>query len=722
MFRLSAFIKSSLLFLVVYTIYSAAFLVYDMDHDYDKRDERNERRAVNYIEIGKSLLRDDDVSKLSDLLDSAIATEEIDYYLIRKNNEDVVFSSSSGATDPILFTDTAPENLFQDADNRHVYTHVGPYYLAIGHKISVYHYVRHYISLNRNMILSDLAFVTLMVLILVLFSFRDLRSVLKSLRSRRVNRGDLSVAKSAEAFTLVQGIIGYQANADILAKENALLKGQVLPALKKELMSGRPTPYEFGCTLVRTDINNFTTIFTSRDRAQFMATINEFFVGVSHIVSRYRGFVYEFIGDEVIFYFKDEDHINSSAIAMSALREINELANQTSERTEPSGYQFRVKSSLSWGTLRFGPLVNGFSLAGRPLIETVRLLTHVHEKSNNTILFDQSIADRTSFLATSREQGVVLLKGLSQSRTLHIHESFVPLSYQLRQEDPKHFVYVGLYRSNANICETLDYVRSNVGKVDKKLLQQLLSHFKNYRVTQTSVEIRKCYTECLERLVLLCETDRWAVEEDVFMLSTLVAAAADLFPPEKLTGRLRASLLKCLEVQDRRVIANTLDVFGTLEPDAGDEVFANLAKLQDNRIGANAIIKQAKRDWDRQTAKRLEAMLHMKSPYYKASALFALGEIASYLRSIDSVSYHTDTVLQALLEELPTYVEHANKMVRRQCMRAFMKAGREPELAQLLRDTSLEVEIRNEIKEFFSGEQVAAETAENAEKAQLRAV
>ena len=89
-----------------------------------------------------------------------------------------------------------------------------------------------------------------------------------------------------------------------LENENLLFKNQVLPALRKELESGQQAPYEFNCTLVRVDINNFTQIFSNHDRTEFMATINEFFVGVTHIVSRYGGFVHELIGVKCSFILK----------------------------------------------------------------------------------------------------------------------------------------------------------------------------------------------------------------------------------------------------------------------------------------------------------------------------------------------------------------------------------------------------------------------------------
>src|SRR5690606_15605838 len=112
-------------------------------------------------------------------------------------------------------------------------------------------------------------------------------------------------ATSKEAEMLVRGMAAYDARAARLESERELFRWQVLPSLRNELMSGREPPYSFACTLVRTDINNFSGIYNRHPVEEFTATINEFFTDVSHIIARYGGYVHEFVGDEVIYYFKD---------------------------------------------------------------------------------------------------------------------------------------------------------------------------------------------------------------------------------------------------------------------------------------------------------------------------------------------------------------------------------------------------------------------------------
>lgn len=700
----SVYLQIGVTLLAVYTVYSFFFWIYQIDQVYKYLSVTSHRWAASYITIGKILLRDDQPDELSPILDEAIEAKEIDYYLVRKKGVDVAFSSSEGADDPIVFPETVRDEMWETEDYKHFIVHQGDYYLALGYKRNIWAYVRNFYEAEKGQLWLNIAFISIFGLALTFYSFRDFREVLRRLTKRSGNRADASIAKSSETFTLIQGLKGYQTNLDALTKENVLLKGQVLPALRKEIASGKTPPYEFGCTMVRTDINNFTTIFAGPGRAEFMNFINEFFIGVTHIVSRYKGYVHEFIGDEVIFYFKDEDHANSAAIALSALRDIHVLANQISEETETLGYAFKIKSSVAWGTLRFGPLVDGFALAGKPLIETVRILSHVHEKADNTILFEESLADRVSFLETNREMGVVMLKGLNNSRRLRVHDAFLPLSAQLRQSDDQHFEYAAYYRSDTDICETLDFVTKNIGTLPAKSLLKLISQFRSFRVTEFSSDVRTSYLACYERLFDLCEEGSWDIVDNVYIFSSLVTAAAELFPAGTVQGRLRQALLKALDVTDRRVVANALDVFAALDPDAGEYVFAKLASHMDNRIVANALIKEAKRSWSRSVARKVGAILRVQSPYYKASAVYAIGEIAAYLKGADQVSYQADWNLQKLIDEAIPLIQHANKMVRRQTARMLLKVDREDALRAVIDDSTVDAEIRAEVRALVGAE------------------
>lgn len=701
--RRSAFLKIALGFIAIYSLYTAAFFIYWVDDAYQKMNQHTFEVASNYLKMGRILLANDEPIDLAERLAAGLKTAEVDYYLIRQNGVTLAQATAAGTGDFVPFLENPDEGMYETENYRHFVILENGYELTIGYKPSVAAYVERAFRQNRELILKDIGFVSFLVLLLVLYNFRDLRLILRNLSRKGSQRGDQSLAVSSEVLTLVQGLKGYESKITALTHENQILKGQVLPALQNELDSGIKPPYEFHCTMVRTDINNFTTLFSTQNRDEFMGVINEFFIGVTHIVSRYKGYVYEFVGDEVIYYFKDSEHENSSLIAISAMRDINALAEEMSDKTEAQyGYLFRIKSSFSYGVIRFGPQVNGFSLAGNPLIESVRILSHVHEKSENTVLFDETVNDRIAAFCVTKELRVVMLKGLANARRLFTYQAHIPLSHHLRQGTEEHFAQTTYYRSDKDISEILDFIRINRKTLPQERIIQLLTLFKSYRVTTVGVEVKASYVALLE--ALLHDASQIEDGKSVFALASAVASALSLFTKASFKGRVRELLLDCLKAPERRIVANAIDVFAELEPESAEKIFDTLTQHSDNRIAANMLIKRGKSHWDKTLAKRLRKMINAPSPYFKASGLYALGEIALHLKKDDEVAFLANRDLQRLLEDIPARVVHANRMVRRQALQAALKSDRLSDLYQIetYHRSSMTDEIRSEIRSFLA--------------------
>ncbi|MES2963353.1 MAG: adenylate/guanylate cyclase domain-containing protein [Bdellovibrionota bacterium] len=698
----SVFFKSALAFIAFYALYTIAFTTYAVFDTYNSWSRTFISNETMYLKLGKELLERDKIDDVTDALNFAVSEDQIYFYLLRVNGVNFVYGNKYGELDKVPFPEGFQSGIVETERYRFAILHQGPYELIVGHEATPWQTFLFKQKIGHAFLIKDFLIVVISMFALMLYSFRDLRLLVRKFSEKGARRGDETIAKSKETLTLVRGLSGYEDHVDRLSQENAVFRGQVLPALKKELQSGKKPPYEFDCTLVRTDINNFTSVFSSDKRAHFMATINEFFVGVTHIVSRYNGSVYEFIGDEVLFYFKDSEHDNSAAIAVSALRDINRLALEISERSETEAeYQFRVKSSVAWGTLRFGPLVDGFALAGPTLIETVRMLSHIHEKSENAILVDQSLAERVADLARTQPHQVVMLKGLSGSRHLHRLEAFTPVTLHLRQSTPESLERAQYYRHDDDIVEILNFIELAVGQSTDGVLNKVLGHFKTYKALDTTPALRRSYLNLLNTLISRAEN---AGSDDAqYLLASTISMASNFFTPREWNGELREAFLKCLHLSNRRVVANALDVFAEIEPQAAEKIFETLAGQKDNRIAANALIKEGKREWDRSCAKKLEEMLSAKSPFFKASGLYALGEIAVHLKETDAAAYSADARLQKLLEQVLGFAFHANAMVRRQALKAVAKGERYEALSSLLakRGEKVSSEVANEITQFL---------------------
>ncbi len=687
--KISVFVRSGLIFCFLYLTYIMTLTIYDADKQYRVDLEDWINAASTFSKAGDDLLKEGEVFELDERLAMALSSHQIHFYLIRQDGRDLMYGNEAGPEDRLPLVNQT--GTYSNENYRYVVTSVGSYQLVIGHKTSFKAYLGFFWErLGRDKVIDFFVEIFGFVAIL-LFSFRDLRQILKRMSVRGAKRGDIALAQSSETLTLVRGLSGFESQAKSLQAEKEQYRSQVLPALRRELESGKKPPYEFACTLVRTDVNNFTQVFMSEKRTQFMSSINDFFVGVTHLVSRYNGSVYEFVGDEVLFYFKDDEHESSSSTAIAALRDIHKLAMKISETTEEHGYSFRVKSSVAHGLLRFGPLVDAYALAGPPLIESVRMLSHVHEKSENTVLFNESMSDVVTDLCRSRRQQVVMLKGLTGARALATLEAYTPLSLHLRQET-KNLKFATYYRDDEDICEILKFVSQSYGRIASAELNVLVSMFRKYTVAKASPEIRRAYVDCLQTLSHAHDNN----EKDVFLYASLVSAANHILTENEWPGEVRNAMYGCLSHPNRRVVANALDIFATFEAEAGEKIFADLAKSGDNRIEANSLIKEAKRDWKKKTAQWLKTMLKAPTPYSKASGLYALGEIAKHFKETDEVAFSADSNLQELLEMIPKLTEHANAMVRRQALSALAKSGMADEVATAVASAA-SVEVKSNV-------------------------
>jgi hypothetical protein len=470
----------------------------------------------------------------------------------------------------------------------------------------------------------------------------------------------------------MKGLTGYAQAVEDLQAENVKLGRQVLPSLKKEIHSVRKPPYDFECTMVRTDINHFSTIFNTHNVTEFMATINEFFDSVSRTVARYGGLVHEFVGDEVIYYFKDDEHENSFAIALSAIREINELAERFNASTQQArGYGFTVKSSLAHGKVRFGPLVGGFTIAGSILIETVRILGFIVEKDENVVYFDGVNSKRLGPVISGEERMQVKMKGYQSEISLHQY-----LNHQSLQK-----VLDGL--SIASISH-LSYYRSDF---DLKLIIENLcsqSAARPIEVTLKAIRILRLPYIAQPTLAMAPEIRAWIAElsrefeGDLYpgagkILSAAVMLYLNLVPREHFNQQDRELLTELLSSADRRVVANTVEVLTHFS--ASVSVKRVRALRDDLRIAANTLIHEGNEEITASVLKKLKTLLKSKKASEAASGLYALGELAMIHRSRDFAYYSAQVDFQALLSDLDLYAQHATTMVRRQALAAARKSA-----------------------------------------------
>jgi adenylate cyclase len=523
------------------------------------------------------------------------------------------------------------------------------------------------------------------------YLFRDIRRSLSNLLRRNTRTFGKLTANSREAELLARGLSAYEEQAEQLVRERDLLSWQVLPSLRTELSSGKKPPYEFDCTLVRTDINGFSTIFNEHPVEQFAATINEFFTDVSHIVARYGGLVHEFVGDEVIFYFKDEDArladgtpVSSVALAISALKDINLAAERYHQVTmRDRGYPFTVKSSLAHGRLRFGRLVNGHGLSGAILIETVRILSHINEKNENTVLFADRHVSQAQLVAVTETDKRVRLKGFREETGLCTYREHLELERFLDSDEASSLARAACFRGDDDLLKIVRWARAQTRAGQFGSAGRALGLLRNFHLTKTD---GRAQTELLDWVGELVQEARIGKSDQPRPASKTLASALrvieNIVPKDKFDSRIEKLVDLATELADRRVVANALDVLTYFKNTGEAEDFGHgdLTRHRDNRVAANALVFQGRQALGSGLVRRIRRMLDSKENVRVASALYAIGELAAHHQATDKIYYRTQIEFLDLVNRISSFTSHSDPMIQRQASVALKKASLEASL------------------------------------------
>lgn len=677
-------------------IYIPMSVVLDLQDQKDKITLEREKRLVQYLKISHALYRAGADEDLVGILKDMRESHAVSYYVVYRNGK-LIYAEPNGhpLANGNTYEERAPKagkDLIDKIRSERSEFLAEDTMLTIGidKRSSNMLWVGVLQEGGWKVILQDI----IMVIAMAAFAFwlhtRDLMKLKKEITKHGRMPAGLANQKtlSAETEAIVAGLKGYAQAEKQLQEKSDKLSSQVLPALKRELFSGQAPPYTFDCTLVRTDINGFSQIFNSPYRDRFAKHIDDFFIGLTEIVSRYEGLIYEFVGDEAIFYFKDftaedfpvDDQLGPSTSlnrAIDAIRDIHALASDIGLRTKLEGHQFTVKSALAHGTLRFGAQVDGFSLSGGVLIETVRILSTVTDKQDNHLYF---ASRHTAFLRDdimTEKVGVFSLKGYSEGVNLVRWTGSTPLTTHIANISSKvhgssGFDFVSQHRSDFSletIISAAAAVRDGWSLNQHLALVHALRSVKVYRAHHPLAETLNEWVATARSLA--AQHPEWHR-----LVSAILMIYPTLVPKTALTEKGAAELETLLDSNDMRTVANIIDVLTRYRMEPKVRPLRNLFASENNRVAANALIHEGTRELTKEVLEKMENMIFARGTedMRRASGLYALGEVARILRARDPVYYSTRVDLHRLIEKASTLITHTNESVRDQAARVLAKA------------------------------------------------
>ncbi|MDX9730311.1 MAG: hypothetical protein RBT63_00935 [Bdellovibrionales bacterium] len=684
-------------------VYLPASLMLDIQDKRDVLTIDREKRLVQYLGISKALYQAGADESLTKFLLEMINQNDISYVAIYKQGElTSVFPPNNALAAGHEYQERAQRaghDLIDSIRSERSEYLSSDLLLTLGID-KRYENLVIKVLLHENMwkvVVQDILTIIFLAGLVFWLHTRDLAKLKREIRKTgRVSASVSDMSKrgivSAEAEAIAAGFRGYASSERGLKQQAERLSPQVLPALKRELFSGQEPPYTFDCTLVRTDINGFSQIFNSPYRDRFAQHIDEFFTGLTEIVSRYDGLISEFIGDEVIFYFKDIEHDESNHgpqtsvnRAIDAVRDIGEYAKMIDAKTRLEGHPFTVKSALAHGALRFGKQVDGYSLSGGLFIETVRILSTVTEKAESQLYF---AARHTAYLREdifTEPVGDFNLKGYTERTNLVRFKDQTKLSNHLARVDelisqgPSFyelnmlFDFVRHHKSDTGLEQVISKASSKVEDWTPALHLALVESLRDCNVYRSNHSLAPALLDWLTALTDLANSRSAEWYKPV---SSILMLFPCLVPRLEVSGNDLNRMEAFLDVEDMRTVANTISVLTHYDSEPQVRPLAEHKISTNNRVAANALILSATQDLNRKNLDMLEKMIFGRSSdeTRRASGLYALGEIARILKSRDPVYFSTRVELHRLLERIEPFIHHKNESIANQARRALAKS------------------------------------------------
>ncbi|WP_374076670.1 hypothetical protein [Bdellovibrio bacteriovorus] len=644
--------KKSILILLVLFFWSAYVAFTSSQfymHTLKLADEQIAKRKANLDYILRSstgALLKEHPDSIRDQLQQARKLKLIDFYILQKEQEVLFFENKSGKVEDLNHNYVNFNTFIEHGNITFKTIKLLDYKLTAGAFTNKHSLVLGIIEDMLFLFIKDIIIVTAMLGFIAYLILKDIINLSKILSSRSRSEIANIKATSAEAETILKASMGLEGERVRLEKLSEVYGETVGPAIRHELKSGKEAPYSFSATLCRIDLNGYTQMFLEKDDKYVTTILNQYFAKAREVIERHGGLIYQFVGDEIVFLFKDETtpDLSSESLAIACIRDLFYEATVIEKNLpEEANHYFKLKGSLAKGTMRFTRLDEGHALSGLPLIESVRLLSLIDDKTHQVLTFFQEASASAEGLAFIFDRKVNQLKGFKEESLLCRSRDFNSIEWVFESNIWERLAY---FRSDEHMLFVLKKVRlMAVTRRDDDIVR-MLTALKYHKFEHTTQEI---VTE--SELTL---TSFMRGEEEGLLstkaLSSVVSLLGRIIPKELWNTSLQDSIAKLLDHKDPRVQANAIVVLGRYGYPAR-RIWENMFS-SNNRVAADTIVEVAKQQLNADVWDALHRLLNSSHPTHKRSGEYALQSILAYYQETDPVFLKANPILskmQALL-------------------------------------------------------------------------
>jgi class 3 adenylate cyclase len=492
--------------------------------------------------------------------------------------------------------------------------------------------------------------------VLLFLILKDIIDLTKILRTRDRSKIDRLRAHSQEAETLLGVASEFESMTTGLKAAKRTYADSLSPAIRFELEQGLVPSTVFHCAVVRVDVNGYTQMVLER-RPEFVSTVlNQYFKAANEIIARYRGHVYQYVGDEIVFHFKADGGNDPLPMALAAVRSLFEAAHEIDRGLKPERIPFIVKASIACGPLRFIALDSGYAFSGVPLIESVRMLGKIEERENNILALYANDFSRVADLAFEYQRRNVEFKGFQSQTSIVEIKDFVPVKHWLEQSDFKRLQF---YRADADSAETLNHIERNLDNLSRENFSTLYHNLRQSVHGEAQAALKESF------LRVFLKTNEWAkspAPNGAVFLASLTKLGAQILKPQDLTASIRQLLEANLQHHEQRVRANTVEALDHLAPGKFD--FRVMISEPFNRVAADALIAVGKQEYTHQVHRQLKGFMQSKDPKFVASGLYVAAHLYIHHYQTDPVYFRANRQFLEIPAWISEHLQNPSEMVR----------------------------------------------------------
>jgi len=606
--------------------------------------------AIDYLIRGSN-------AALIDNLETARKLDHINFFILRQNGKNIAFGTNNSNLAGIDHEYPYKDEWITTKDDSLVFKSkiIADYELTLGAVTANTEFLFYQFNQKKIFFFSELAFVSLFSLALIAFLLKDILKLTRRLRTKEANLDGLS-ALSSEAESILTATQTLQSSGVALAQTNQTYSQVITPALLEELRLQTPAPSSFRMTLVRVDLNGYTRIFLEKREQYITEILNLYFRKAREAIERYDGLIYQYIGDEIIFHIKDTSEISSTLKALFCIRHLFEIAEEVERKFARSqGHEFKIKCSLATGQLYFVELDQGYGFSGLPLIETVRMLGAYSEKKENTLcLYDDDARLFGKYLQID-ETKESLFKGFSEKTDVALVKKFTKLSELLGKSPVQELV--NLYKTDMDIQFWLEHLKMSIVQNEKEYFFKVFNELKEFKVEEHVEGLTLAYTNLL----------RWTYSEykkqDSLKtyLSALSSLAYNLIPASSFNQELYQIFELILQSEDPRTQANALATLSEFDPNSMR--YKGYIEARSNRLAANALLVEAKKNFNTQIYETILGFLKSDNPYFVASGLYVAEQVFLHYKQNNVVFFKSYPLFSKLEDQCLKYMDHENQMI-----------------------------------------------------------